>query len=226
MTHSFLVFLFLHYFLSLIIHTNAKLDLSTSRWISFYHKTRENVVQSWWNCLETCCYRVILTPLVWCHCSNFLFPENRISDAQILPFLSMEVRIPRWSWFLKLQIDFEFLCPGWSFFRREAIRPLAKISKSSLFGALRWNLSTKRRIGTRLFLNPSAQSTVLFIPMALLLLPVIIVLLSISAPLCSSKIDGEFIFAGNDHPKLGHKKQFIKKRGGFVFRVFDHGKDR
>ncbi|XP_038895202.1 GEM-like protein 4 isoform X2 [Benincasa hispida] len=44
---------------------------------------------------------------------------------------------------------------------------------------------------------------------------------SIQSPLYS---DGSPSSSGNDHPKLGHKKQFIRKRGGFVFRVLDHVK--
>ncbi|XP_008437047.2 GEM-like protein 4 isoform X4 [Cucumis melo] len=46
---------------------------------------------------------------------------------------------------------------------------------------------------------------------------------SIHSPLYS---DGSPSSSGNDNSKSGHKKQFIRKRGGFVFRVYEHGKLR
>ncbi|XP_023541117.1 GEM-like protein 4 isoform X1 [Cucurbita pepo subsp. pepo] len=36
--------------------------------------------------------------------------------------------------------------------------------------------------------------------------------------------DGSPSSYGKDHSKLGHKKQLIRKRGGFVFRVYEHVK--
>ncbi|KAL0535498.1 hypothetical protein IC582_029829 [Cucumis melo] len=44
---------------------------------------------------------------------------------------------------------------------------------------------------------------------------------SIHSPLYS---DGSPSSSGNDNSKSGHKKQFIRKRGGFVFRVYEHVK--
>ncbi|KAG7012180.1 hypothetical protein SDJN02_24932 [Cucurbita argyrosperma subsp. argyrosperma] len=38
--------------------------------------------------------------------------------------------------------------------------------------------------------------------------------------------DGSPSSYGKDHSKLGHKKQLIRKRGGFVFRVYEHAIER
>lgn len=64
--------------------------------------------------------------------------------------------------------------------------------------------------------------------MVLPILPVIInlLLLLAPAPLSISRTDDEFICAGKEISKLGHKKQLVRKRGGFVFRIYDHGKDQ
>lgn len=156
------------------------------------------------------------------------FRRNPIpAGGQIFEALRRTFQRKRWKLKFQGSVDFvnyrlilHLFVSGWSFFHRKLIP-----AGGQNFEALRWTFQRKRQKGTRIFLNLSAQSTVLFIPIHLRLLPVIINLLTISALFCSS-IDGEFIFAGKDHSKLGHKKQRIRKRGGFVFRIYEHGKDR